>query len=169
MNAQLPPNTFKRAVVVEGATGSAFTGQNRWGLVNLPVEFDASRRAKRILQELGLVQSDEAPAVRRVLSAAAMIVSTVSVATVWSISAVLIVVGISLQIVGHRIFERRQPALLDNPTHLLLGPMFVMAKLFIALGFRRDLALIIHPVPQAAHPGASFYADARHGETHPNS
>ncbi len=103
------------------------------------------------------------------LSAAAMIVSTVSVATVWSISAVLIVVGISLQIVGHRIFERRQPALLDNPTHLLLGPMFVMAKLFIALGFRRDLALIIHPVPQAAHPGASFYADARHGETHPNS
>jgi uncharacterized membrane protein YGL010W len=88
---------------------------------------------------------------------------------VWSISAVLIVVGISSQIIGHRVFERRQPALLDNPTHLLLGPMFVMAKLFIALGFRRDLALIIYSVPQMAHPGASFYADARHGETHPNS
>jgi uncharacterized membrane protein YGL010W len=26
----------------------------------------------------------------------------------------------------------------------LLGPIFVMAKLFIALGFRRDLAIIIH-------------------------
>lgn len=103
------------------------------------------------------------------LSAAAMIVSHVSVAAVWSISAVLIVVGISSQIIGHRVFERRQPALLDNPTHLLLGPMFVMAKLFIALGFRRDLALIIYSVPQMAHPGASFYADARHGETHPNS
>jgi uncharacterized membrane protein YGL010W len=103
------------------------------------------------------------------LSVAAMIVSHVSAAGVWSISAVLIVVGVSLQIVGHRVFERRQPALLDNPPHLLLGPMFVMAKLFIALGFRHDLALIIEPVPQTAHPGGSFYVDSRHGETHPNS
>jgi len=103
------------------------------------------------------------------LSTAATIVSNASVAGVWSIAAVLTVTGVGLQVVGHRVFERRQPALLDNPPHLLLGPMFVMAKLFIALGFRRDLALIIHPVPQAAHPGASFYADARHGETHPNS
>jgi hypothetical protein len=30
----------------------------------------------------------------------------------------------------------------------LLGPMFVMAKLFIALGFRRDLAVIIQGHPQ---------------------
>jgi uncharacterized membrane protein YGL010W len=41
------------------------------------------------------------------------------------------------------VYERRQPALMDNPTHLLLGPVFVMAKLFISLGFRRDLAAII--------------------------
>jgi hypothetical protein len=88
---------------------------------------------------------------------------------VWSISAVLIVAGVSLQIIGHRLFERRQPALLDNPPHLLLGPMFVMAKLFIALGFRHDLALIIDPVPQTAALGTTFYADARNGETHPNS
>jgi len=103
------------------------------------------------------------------LSTAAVIVSHVSVAAVWSISVVLIVVGVSLQIIGHRLFERRQPALLDNPPHLLLGPMFVMAKLFIALGFRHDLALIIDPVPQSAVLGTTFYADARHGETHPNS
>ena len=45
---------------------------------------------------------------------------------------------------------KRQPALVDNPTHLLLGPMFVMAKLFIALGFRRDLATIIQGQPQSA-------------------
>ena len=100
---------------------------------------------------------------------AVMIVSHVSVAGVWSISAVLIVVGVTSQIVGHRVFERRQPALIDNPTHLLLGPMFVMAKLFIALGFRHDLALIIEPAPQTAHPGGSFYVDSRHGETHPHS
>jgi uncharacterized membrane protein YGL010W len=103
------------------------------------------------------------------LSTAAIIAGHVSVAAVWTISAVLIVVGVSLQIIGHRLFERRQPALLDNPPHLLLGPMFVMAKLFIALGFRRDLALIIDPVPQSAVLGTTFYADARHGETHQNS
>ena len=77
------------------------------------------------------------------LSAAAIIVAHATAAGVWSITAVLIVSAIASQIVGHRVFERRQPALMDNPTHLLLGPMFVMAKLFIALGFRRDLAVII--------------------------
>jgi len=34
-----------------------------------------------------------------------------------------------------RVFERRQPRWSTIPTHLLLGPMFVMAKLFIALAF----------------------------------
>jgi uncharacterized membrane protein YGL010W len=84
------------------------------------------------------------------LSAAAVIVSHVTTAGMWSFTAILIVVGITAQIVGHRVFERRQPALVDNPTHLLLGPMFVMAKLFIALGFRRDLAIIIQGHPQVA-------------------
>jgi uncharacterized membrane protein YGL010W len=57
------------------------------------------------------------------------------------------------------VFEGRQPALVDNPSHLLLGPMFVMAKLFIALGFRDDLAAIIGPTARhepssaSSHPG----------------
>jgi uncharacterized membrane protein YGL010W len=84
------------------------------------------------------------------LSAAAMVVNQVSVAGVWSIAAVLIVIGVTLQVVGHRVFERRQPALLDNPAHLLLGPMFVMAKFFTALGFRHDLAVIIQEPPRKA-------------------
>jgi|SRR5579859_3480951 len=41
-------------------------------LVTLPVEFDASRRAKIKLQELGLVTTAESPAVSTVLDAAAM-------------------------------------------------------------------------------------------------
>jgi uncharacterized membrane protein YGL010W len=84
------------------------------------------------------------------LSGAAMIVSQATTAGMWSLTALLIVIGIASQIIGHRVFERRQPALVDNPTHLLLGPIFVMAKLFIALGFRRDLAIIIHERPQSA-------------------
>ena len=70
------------------------------------------------------------------LATAGMIVNYASVAAVWTVTAVLIVIGVSFQIIGHRVFERRQPALVDNPSHLLLGPMFVMAKLYIALGLR---------------------------------
>ena len=84
------------------------------------------------------------------LSTAAVIVGHTTTAGLWSLTAILIVVGVASQIVGHRVFERRQPALVDNPAHLLLGPMFVMAKLFIALGFRRDLAIIIQDHPQGA-------------------
>ena len=41
-------------------------------VVTLPVEFDASRRAKEQLFRLGLVHSDESVAVSRVLNAAAL-------------------------------------------------------------------------------------------------
>ena len=91
-----------------------------------------------------------------VAPAAAAIVSNVSVAGVWIASAVLLVVGVTAQVVGHKVFEQRKPSMADHPTHLLLGPMFVMAKLFIALGFRRDLATILGPVPGpvgANYPG----------------
>src|SRR5271166_3060454 len=86
------------------------------------------------------------------LSTATMIVNHASIATVWTISAALIVIGVTFQAVGHRLFERRQPSLIHNPTHLLLGPIFVMAKLFIALGFRHDLALIIASDQQQQEP-----------------
>jgi len=41
-------------------------------LVNLPVEFDASRRAKIELVNAGIIDADELPEVRRVLTAAAL-------------------------------------------------------------------------------------------------
>ncbi len=37
---EVRPKLVKGIVVVEGATGSAFTGQSRWGLINLPVEYE---------------------------------------------------------------------------------------------------------------------------------
>ena len=77
------------------------------------------------------------------LFTAATIANHASLTVVWVISIVLIVIGVAVQIIGHQVFERRQPALVDNPTHLLLGPVFVMAKLFISLGFRDDLAAVI--------------------------
>ncbi len=84
------------------------------------------------------------------LSTAAVIAGHTTTAGLWSLTVILIVIGVASQIIGHRVFEGRQPALVDNPAHLLLGPMFVMAKLFIALGFRRDLAIIIQDHPQGA-------------------
>jgi len=77
------------------------------------------------------------------LFVAATIVKHVSVTAVWIITALLIVIGWALQIVGHQYFERRRPALLDNPIHMLISPMYIFAKLFVALGFRRDLAALL--------------------------
>jgi uncharacterized membrane protein YGL010W len=74
---------------------------------------------------------------------ATIIGNQVSVAGVWIITALLTVIGWALQIVGHQFFERRQPALLDNPIHMLISPMYLLAKLFVALGFRRDLATLL--------------------------
>ena len=74
---------------------------------------------------------------------ATIIANHVSVAAVWSITTLLTVIGWALQIVGHQFFEQRRPALLDNPIHMLISPMYLFAKLFVALGFRRDLAALL--------------------------
>jgi uncharacterized membrane protein YGL010W len=103
------------------------------------------------------------------LSIAEMIVNHASTVGVWIISTVLFVIGVVLQVVGHQVFERRQPALLDNPTHLLLGPIFMTAKLFIALGFRHDLAAALHEGSPPAARSSSLCAGKGQRETHPES
>src|SRR4051794_2107551 len=102
------------------------------------------------------------------LSTAGIIVNYASTVGVWAISAVLIAFGVGLQIVGHRVFEGRQPALVDNPSHLLLGPMFVMTKLFIVLGYRRDLAIIIDAAPQRPLRSPSAFPADRQGKSLPH-
>lgn len=82
------------------------------------------------------------------LSVAGFIAGHLSLVAMWSLTAVMIVAGIAFQVIGHSVFERRKASMADNPTHLMLGPMFVMAKLFIALGFRQDLAAILAPPRQ---------------------
>jgi uncharacterized membrane protein YGL010W len=103
------------------------------------------------------------------LMTAAIIADHASVVSVWITSAIFIVIGVASQIIGHRVFEQRQPALVDNPSHLLLGPMFVMAKLFIALGFRQDLAAIIGPDVQHRPINASLFPADRRSEPHAHS
>jgi|SRR6185503_16632436 len=55
-----------------GIAIAVFTVITLFQLITLPVEFDASRRAKQQLLRLGLVQANEAPGVSKVLNAAAM-------------------------------------------------------------------------------------------------
>ena len=78
---------------------------------------------------------------------ATIIANHVSVTAVWTITALMTVIGWALQIVGHQFFEQRRPALLDNPIHMLISPMYLFAKLFVAIGFRRDLAPLLQKSP----------------------
>jgi uncharacterized protein len=70
-------------------------------LINLPVEFDASNRAKRLLAEHGIVDDQGGSAVRSVLNAAAW---TYVAATLTSVLKVLMIL---MQVLGSRRSERR--------------------------------------------------------------
>ena len=86
------------------------------------------------------------------LLAAALIVAHVSVVWVFIIAIGLSVFGWVLQVIGHKYFEGGWPALLDNPIHMLMSPMFVFAKLYVSLGLRPDLmAIIREPALQVPH------------------
>ena len=55
-----------------GVAIAAFAIISAFNLVTLPVEYDASRRAKKQLLQLGIVQNHESGAVSKVLNAAAL-------------------------------------------------------------------------------------------------
>jgi uncharacterized membrane protein YGL010W len=57
----------------------------------------------------------------------------------WSLAAVLFVAGWALQILGHAAYEGRRPALVDNLFQIFIGPMYMTAKILVALGLRSDL------------------------------
>jgi uncharacterized membrane protein YGL010W len=88
---------------------------------------------------------------------AAMIAAHVSVTSLWLIAAVMFVAGWALQIIGHKVFEHNWPSLIRDPLHMLMSPMYVYAKLYVALGWRPDLAVLIaQPAPQQSY--APLYA-----------
>ena len=56
----------------------------------------------------------------------------------WVAFAAFFVGGWVFQLVGHA-FEGRRPALADNALQALIGPMFLVAETFFALGQHKDL------------------------------
>jgi uncharacterized membrane protein YGL010W len=74
---------------------------------------------------------------------ASVIAGSFSVTTVIVIAVALFVVGWALQIIGHQVFEGKHPTLVNNPVQMLISPMYMFARLFVALGLRPDLAAIL--------------------------
>ena len=72
-------------------------------------------------------------------------------------AAALTVIGWAMQIIGHKCFEGNWPALVDNPMHMLMSPMYVFAKLFVALGYRPDLAALIQKSSRQMSRGSPLY------------
>lgn len=63
---------------------------------------------------------------------------------VWSAVVGLLAVGAACLAAGHALFEQRRPALADNIFQAFIGPMFFVAKILVALGFRQDLAAALN-------------------------
>ena len=82
------------------------------------------------------------------LFAASAIASHVNILSVWVTAVGLFVLGWALQILGHRLFEGNRPTLLDNPVQMLISPMYIFAKLFVALGLRPDLEAVLQKSSQ---------------------
>lgn len=55
----------------------------------------------------------------------------------WRSALALFVVGWTLQFIGHAI-EGNQPAFLENPLHLLVGPLWLLRRIANAVGLVRS-------------------------------
>ncbi len=74
------------------------------------------------------------------LYAAHFVSGSVDTATGWIVFATGQILGWGAQFYGHFVFEKSRPALLDNLFQALVSaPLFVVADVCFALGFRKDL------------------------------
>ena len=80
------------------------------------------------------------------------VVQSFAAATVWSLFAVFFIGGWILQLWGH-VYEGRRPALISNLFQALIGPMFLVAEVFFALGWRRDLKQRIEEIVAERYAG----------------
>ena len=71
----------------------AFLGSVLFQIVTLPVEFNASNRAIRILGESGMLQNDELRGARKVLNAAALTYVASAATAILQLLRILLLVG----------------------------------------------------------------------------
>jgi uncharacterized membrane protein YGL010W len=71
--------------------------------------------------------------------------------TALAVFAVTFVGGWILQLIGHA-FEGKRPALVDNFFQVFIAPIFLMAELFFALGYKRDIAARVEELAAHSEP-----------------
>lgn len=74
-----------------------------------------------------------------VLLIAANRVCTLGVTPALAVFAITFVGGWVLQLIGHAL-EGRKPALVDNFFQVFIAPIFLMAEVFFAFGYKREVA-----------------------------
>ncbi len=74
-----------------------------------------------------------------ILMAGAFAVIDLGAATALWIAGPLFVASWVVQFLGHGVWEKKRPALVDNVFQVFIAPLFVMAEWFFALGLRREL------------------------------
>ena len=82
--------------------------------------------------------------------------------TVWSLFAVFFIGGWGLQFLGH-FYEGRRPALISNLFQALIGPMFLVAEIFFALGWKPDLKQRIDGIIAERYAGDAAHRGAQSG------
>lgn len=60
--------------------------------------------------------------------------------------------GWALQLIGH-VFEGKKPALMDNFFQVFIAPIFLMAEVFFAFGYKRDVAERMEQLATRSEPG----------------
>ncbi|QYJ76246.1 DUF962 domain-containing protein [Shewanella sp. FJAT-52076] len=60
------------------------------------------------------------------------------------IAAVVFIIGWVFQLIGHK-YEKAKPAFVDDMNQLLIGPFFLMAEVYFALGLEKALEREITP------------------------
>jgi uncharacterized membrane protein YGL010W len=70
-----------------------------------------------------------------------------------SVFGVAFVGGWTLQLIGHAI-EGRRPALVDSFSQVFVGPIFLMAEVFFALGYKREVAERVEALALQSERGA---------------
>lgn len=60
--------------------------------------------------------------------------------------------GWALQLIGH-VFEGKKPALMDNFFQVFIAPIFLMAEVFFAFGYKRDVAEKMALMAAGSEPG----------------
>ena len=87
-----------------------------------------------------------------VLMVAALHLDRFGTRMAWWISGSVFVLGWVVQFIGHGVWEKRRPALMDNLTQVFVAPIFLVAETAFAMGLKSELRDEVHRKMKAHLP-----------------